>query len=306
MSPALGLLLAGWLAAPAAAQDEGAAPATDAWRPEAFVSSDTDGNDTRRLSLGWDWSRRDFEHWRGLRVEQARFSGDGWEDSSTRLFVRAAGGGDVWRWRGEVGTDGHDVLGSAILESEEPWRKEFFIERDVLDTREGFAQGRVHTFAGAALDIPLSERWGATGLVGLQHFDGDNLRTHLRANLSYAVLPEHGLSLQLRVRQFDDSDPHELDYFAPGRYRQALAAVSLRRFVRGYQWRAVAGIGRQEFTGVDAHPSRLLEFDVQTPMDRAYYLRATAGVTDVPAAGAAGGSEDYRYMFLRVEGVWLF
>lgn len=276
-----------------------------ALRPELFISSDSDGNDSRRLSLGWDWQRRDIEHWQGLRIERARFSGPGWSETSERLFLRAAGGEGKWRWRGEVGSDGHDLLGSASLHSEEPWRKEFFLERDVLETREGLARGRVHTFAGAALDMPLSERWSATGLVGLQDFGGENLRRHLRAQLAYAVLPEHGLSLQLRLRQFNDSDPRELDYFAPGRYRQALAVVSLRRFVGGYQWRATAGLGRQDFTGVASQPARLLELDFQTPKDRGHYLRATAGYSDAPATGAAGGS-GYRYRYLRVEGVWSF
>jgi hypothetical protein len=302
---AAGLLLAGWLAAPVAAQEAETAPAVDAWRPEAFVSSDSDGNDTRRVSLGWDWSRRDLEHWRGLRVEQARFSGIGWDDTSTRVFVRAAGSRGAWRWRGEAGTDGHDLIGSASLHSEDAWRKEFFIERDVLETREGFALGRVHTFAGAALDVPLSERWGAAGLVGLQDFGGENLRTHVRAQLWYALLPEQGLSLQLRLRHFEDSDPNELDYFAPGRYRQALATISLRRFVRGYRWRAVAGFGRQDFTGAGSQPSRLFELDVQTPEDRGHFLRATAGWSDAPAAGATGGT-DYVYRYLRFEGVWTF
>lgn len=301
MSRRLRTLLAALLALPALpALADG-----QALRPELFLSSDSDGNDSQRLSLGWDWERQDIEHWRGLRIERARFSGDGWSDTSERLYLRAAGSRGKWRWKGEGGTDGDHLLGSASLYSEEAWRKEFFLERDMLETREGLSRGRIHTFAGAALDVPISERWSASGLVGLQEFGGSNLRRHLRANLVYAVLPEQGLSLQLRLRQFNDSEPNELDYFAPGRYRQALGVVSMRRFVGGYQWRATAGLGRQDFTGVDSQSSRLLELDFQTPKDRGHYLRATAGYSDAPANGARGGA-GYRYRYLRVEGVWEF
>jgi hypothetical protein len=281
----------------------GAAVAEDqALRPELFVSSDSDGNDSQRLSLGWDWRHEDIENWQGMRLERARFSGDGWSETSERLYVRAAGVSGKWRWRGEAGTDGDDLLGSASVHSEEPWRKEMFLERDVLETREGLALGRVHTFVGAALDVPISERWTATGLAGLQDFGGDNLRRHLRANLVYAVLPEQGLSLQLRLRQFNDSDPRELDYFAPGRYREALAVVSMRRFVGGYQWRATAGLGRKDFTGAASQPARMLELDFQTPKDRGRYLRATAGYSDAPSNNAVG-DDGYRYRYLRVEGI---
>ena len=218
----------------------------------------------------------------------------------------AAGGEGGWRWQGEAGTNGDDLLGSASVFSTGARRKEFFLERDVLETRRGLAEGRVHTYAGAALDWPLSERWSATGLVGLQDFGGDNLRRHLRANLVYAVAPEQGLSLQLRLRQFNDSDPREADYFAPGRYRQALGVVSMRRFFGGgYQLRATAGYGRQDFTSIGSQPSRLLELDFQTPKDRGHFLRATAGYSDAPGDSASQGT-GYRYRYVRVEGVWAF
>ncbi|HEX5693730.1 MAG TPA: hypothetical protein VFY00_03815 [Arenimonas sp.] len=276
-----------------------------ALRAEGFISSDSDGNDVQRTSLGWDFSRRDIEHWWGLRVERARFSGDGWRSTEERLFLRAAGGEGGWRWQGEAGTNGDDLLGSASVHSTDERRKEFFIQRDVLETRQGVEEGLVHTYVGGAIDVPLSGRWTATGLVGLQDFGGDNLRRHLRGNLIYVVAPEQGLSLQLRLRQFNDSDPGEADYFAPGRYRQALGVVSMRRFFGGYQLRATAGYGRQDFTGAGSQPSRLLELDVQTPKDRGHFLRATAGYTDAPGDGASLGT-GYSYRYLRVEGVWVF
>lgn len=274
-----------------------------ALRSELFASSDADGNRALRAAAGWDVERRDIEHWWGFKAERVRFAGPGWREADERLFVRGAGGEGRWRWQAEAGTDGDALLGSASVFSDEPRRKEFFLERDVLETREGLRLGRVHTFAGAALDWPLSARWSASGLAGLQDFGGDNLRRHLRANLVYALAPGQGLSLQLRLRQFNDSQARELDYFAPGRYRQALGVVSMRRFVGGYQWRVTAGAGRQDFTGAGSQASRLLELDFQTPKDRGHYLRASAGYTDAPAATGSGG-DGYHYRYARLEAVW--
>ncbi|GAB2500801.1 hypothetical protein GCM10027266_19100 [Arenimonas alkanexedens] len=274
-----------------------------ALRPELFASSDSDGNRGLRTALGWDVQRQDIEHWWGFKAERARFSGEGWREADERLFVRAAGSQGHWRWKAEAGTDGDDLLGSASLYSDEARRKEFFVERDVLETREGLRLGRVHTFAGAALDWPITDRWSASGLAGLQDFGDDNLRRHLRANLVYALVPELGLSLQLRLRQFNDSDPRELDYFAPGRYSQALGVVSLRRFVGGYQWRVTAGAGRQSFTGAASQASRLVELDFQTPQNRGHYLRASAGFSDAPANSGTGG-DGYNYRYVRLEAVW--
>ena len=142
-------LAAALLAAlPALAQASG-----PALRADGFVSSDSDGNDVWRASLGWDVSRRDIEHWWGMRVERASFSGTGWDHREQRLFVRAAGGEGGWRWQGEAGSNGDDLLGSASVHSTDEKRKEFFLERDVLETRQGVEQGLVHTFAGAAIDF---------------------------------------------------------------------------------------------------------------------------------------------------------
>lgn len=296
-------LLAAALAAsvPAARAEEPVAG--PALRPEWLVSSDSDGNHSVRASLGWDVSRRDLEHWWGVRAERLRYAGPGWREVDERLFLRAAGGEGGWRWQGEVGSDGHDLLGSASVHSTGRWRQEYFLERDVLETELGAAEGRVHTFAGAALDMPLGERATATVLAGLQDFGARNLRRHLRATLAWTALPEAGLSLQLRARQFHDSDPGEAGYFAPGRYRQWLGVASMRRFTEGgHQWRLTAGLGRQHIGDGPSQRARLFELDVRTRASGRHYLRATAGYSDAPGNQAAGPGYDYRYV--RVEAVW--
>ena len=189
-----------------------AEPPGQALRPELWLSSDADGNETSRQALGWDLRTQDEDHWVGLKIEHARFAGDGWSSTEHRIYGRVAGGQANWRWKLDAGTNGNDLLGSASIHSQDARRKEFFIERDVLETRDGTERDLMVTFAGAAIDLPLTPRWTATALAGFQNFgSGDNLRSHLRGSLIFAALPEQGISLQLRTRYFHNSAPREGD-----------------------------------------------------------------------------------------------
>lgn len=271
-------------------------------RTDVWVGSDADGNEARKLALGWDIEHRDIEHWWGVKVEHARFSGRGWHDGQDRIFLSGAGdAGSQWQWEGDVGTNGDDLIGRASIHSRDAYRKEFFIERDVLETRNGVAQGWVQTFAGAGIDVPMGDRWSASGVAGVQDFDvGDNLRTHLRGNLVFAVAPEQGLSLQLRTRYYRNSEPREADYYSPRWYGEALGVVGWRRYVGGYQYTARAGVGRQRSAGDSSKRARMLEVGMETPRWKNAWLRLDAGYTDTPVLTDTG-AESYSYRYARLQ-----
>ena len=306
-APLLTGLLAMGLAGVASAQD-----ATMALRPETLLSWDADGNEVRKVGVGWDWTRTDREHWRGVHVEQARFSGDSWSHTEQRVYARAAGTfgvgevtDDSWRWQFKIGSNGHTVLGSASLHTEGSARRELFLERELLETEAGVTRRQMVDFAGAAIDVPLSERWSTTGLVGLQDFSGGNLRTHLRGNVVFAALPEAGVSLQLRTRYYRNSDPYLGGYYSPPWYGEALGVVGVRRVIGGHIWRAAAGVGRQRSADDDAKRARLLEVGYESPRWRQSWLRVAAGYTDTPVATASGAGS-YSYRYLMVESVVAF
>lgn len=283
--------------------DEGeATSAGQALRVDSWLSSDADGQETRKFGLGWDVRRTSDSDWWGVKVERARFSGDGWSSSEQRAYLRAAGGED-WRWKVDAGSNGDTLLGSAAIHSQDPRRKEFFIEREVLDTRAGVRDGRVHTFVGGAIDLPVGERWSTTFLLGAQDFaGGDNLRTHLRANVVRVLLPAHGLSLQLRTRYFRNSDPYEGDYYSPPWHAEALGVLAWRRHVGGYRWSAAAGWGRQRAGDGDSARARMLQLGLETPSWKQASLRVTAGYMDTPVLADAG-SIRYAYRYLALDAV---
>lgn len=283
-----------------------------ALRPEAFFSSDADGNVVWKSSLGWDWRHRDREHWMGIDLQHARFSGEGWSHAEERLYARAAGtlgsaalSDESWRWHARIGSNGHTALGSMSLNTEGPNRRELFFEREALETRAGVERRQMYNFLGAALDHPFDARLSGTALAGWQTFGDGNERLHLRANLVFAALPEQGLSLQVRTRYSHNSEPYLGGYYSPGWYGEALGVIAMRRVVHGYSWRAVAGLGRQRSADEHWKRARLLEFGFESPRWRRSSVRLIAGYTDTPVVNS-NGSGSYRYRYGMLESVIAF
>ena len=131
-----------------------------------------------------------------------------------------------------------------------------------------------------------------TVLGGVQDFNGDNRRLHLRGRYVHVVDEAHGLSLQLRVRYARDSVPHEYDYFSPRWYARVLPMVQWRRFRGGWQYRVAAGVGRQADADSGWRAAQLLEASVTSPTDQdGWWLRASAVQTNEPSSFGSG----YRY-----------
>lgn len=275
-----------------------AAHAQTALRTGLFVSDDADDTSVVKLSAGALFRYAGPASYRGLVVEQLRIrpvGDDRWDDQ--RVFYAFAGG-EAWRWSGRVGTDGDTVIGGVNTVREGTVRQEYFIERDILETREGI-RGRYHTFLGAAFDVPLGdrERQQATVLVGAQEFDGRNLRSHLRARYVAVLKPDWGLSAQLRTRAFHNSVPFESDYYSPRWFVEAMPTVQLRRFHRRWMVAGAIGWGQQRDSESAWRDARLVEASVTSPAaaDRSF-LRASASYSNTPTG--AGASYGYRQLMV--------
>src|SRR5690606_40146601 len=93
-----------------------------------------------------------------------------------RVFLRYADTGGHWAWNTQVGTDGDTVIGAASIHDDAAFRKEFFIERDSVETPRGVKEGIYYTFAGAALDLPVVDRNSFTLSAGSQACTGQIVR----------------------------------------------------------------------------------------------------------------------------------
>ncbi|MGB3165440.1 MAG: hypothetical protein WBA68_01540 [Alteraurantiacibacter sp.] len=281
----------------ALAQDED--PARPDVGVEGFVSSDSD--DTEIVRLAADFDLRNYESYRrterlGVRVERAWYSfADGDTRTRERVFLQAADTSNGWTWQARVGTDGDTIIGSASVNDNAPFRKEVFVERDVIATPRGVDEGLYATFIGAAVDLPASESTVFTALAGVQTFTGDNVRLHLGGNAIQVIDADLGLSAQVRGRYFTNSDPREFDYYSPEWYAEILPVVQMRRFVGGWQLLGAGGLGAQRDSDSDWRRATYLNARVVSPEGaRDWSFRGEITYTSTPSATArTGAGYDY-------------
>ncbi len=267
---------------------------------EVFYSSDSDNTEIVRTAIDFDVANRDENSRYGIRLEKA------WYDPSAtgtreqeRVFLRAGDVSGNWTWSALVGTDGDTVIGSASVYDNSSWRKEAFIERDIVATPRGLDEGIYSTFAGAALDIPADDRNIFTVLGGVQEFTGDNVRLHARANYVHVLDEKLGLSAQLRTRYFHSSEPNEFDYYSPRYFVQALPVIQMRRFVKRWELVGAVGVGAQRDANSDWRRSDFLNLRIRSPKNAEnWQLHADVIYTSQPGDSAISGG-DYSYFQTR-------
>lgn len=242
---------------------------------DIFASDDADDSEVVKFGANFDFHNTSLQDYQGIRVETVRFAPLGQPArKDTRAYYRFADGGETWKWNGMLGSDGHTWLGNAAIHNEAPFRQEYFIEREIIETPMGLDEGLHYTFAGAAYDLPINDRNLMTAMVGVQDFTGDNRRLHARARYIHVLNPDWGLSAQLRTRYWHDSRPREYDYYAPGWYAEVLPTLQLRRYRGGWQYLAVAGYGRSKDADSDWRAARYLELGVTSPDRGNWYFKA--------------------------------
>jgi hypothetical protein len=276
-------------------------PALDA---QTFYSSDGAGFETFKQLAGFDFQYRDPEHYLGIAAQRAHYEGPGFDAGYDRAYLNYAdtrdrGDGTSWKWNTLLGGDGHTWLGNAEIfrEHADGSRDDLFLERDIVETREGTRRGIYYTLVGLAEDFTFDSRWSATGLVAVQDFTGDNTRTLFKGRLSYLLSEDWGLSAQLRTRWFHDSHPHEYDYFSPRWYGEWIPVLQLRRFYGGNQFRLALGYGRQRASDGAWQPTKLAEIGWTSPKRGAWYAKINAGYTNTPV----NTSYAYAYRYLNAQ-----
>ena len=244
------------------------APAGPRWtvRLDALASTDADGTEVLRTGINLDLANESGDRYQGIRLEKALFRPLGQQTAGfERVYLRYADKIDRWSLSAQAGTDGRTPLGAASATLEGPWRKELFVERDIVETPRGVREGIYYTFAGFALDVPLGERDSAAIVAGAQEFTGKNVRLHLRGQYAHVLQPAWGLSAQLRGRYFLSTQPGEFDYFSPRWYAQALPVIQVRRFSGGWRYLLAGGYGAQRDDRSGWRSSRYLNAQLATP-----------------------------------------
>lgn len=275
---------------------------------EFFLSNDSEGFQTRKLSAEFLSQYEDADHYLGVRGSAYQYRADEWKRDGQKIsFIgRDIESATANGWTLEAGLfeqGDHTLLtfdGSYRTALAEKTALELFANRDWVETQPALDAGTNFTFVGAALDQGLGEHVTLVGLAGTQFFSDDNRRDHGRLRLIYQPSLDLGLTLQDRYRMYRSSEEDVgREYFNPEYYQESMLALGWRQRFAGWSAGLTAGFGREKTNQDPSQSTRLLELNVQSPVRGSQFLRMNAGYNR--SASFYGPNYDYRY----IRGEWI-
>jgi hypothetical protein len=280
-----------------------AAPSTEsvAALAQAGFEDDADGFNAAKVRAGalFDYAS-ELKH-AGLALQNTHYSDGAWSTDAPAVIgvyrnqrrdtlegVRAEGG--------LVQVNGHTrVVGDATW-SHRPRAStglELILAGDLVGTRQALEDGIAYGLAGASVEQQFGHRFTGIAMAGWQPFTDGNSRALLRARLIWSVLPEEGISAQLRWRQYSSSDADVGGaYFNPDRYRTWDAVLSMRRRFGTWIVAGLAGGGQERVERGSWQSTGVAEVRAEGPLSRDMHLALSALYSN--AAGFAN-SPNYWY-----------
>ena len=237
----------------------------------------------------------------GFAVQNTHYSAGGWSTDApgviglylnqrrdTLAGVRAEGG--------LVKVEGHTRAVGDVTWGFRPRERtgfELILAGDLVGTRQALEEGIAYGLAGASIEQQFGHRFTGVAMAGWQPFTDGNSRALFRARMIWSVLPEEGLSAQLRWRQYSSGDSDVPGaYFNPGRYRTWDAVLSVRRRIGDWRVYGLAGAGRERIENGSWQSTGVAEVRAEGPVGRDMHMVCRANYSN--AAGFAT-SPDYWY-----------
>jgi hypothetical protein len=256
---------------------------------QAYFSTDADDFSMQRLGAGAAFRYASAFDYTGVVALYTRYDQGDWSASGARVSlvhrdqVAATGEGLV----AEIGAA--TVPGHTRAVGEVTYNRllgpstgiELLAASDWVDTQPAIEAGLSTTFVGASVSQEFGPRFTAIALVGRQHFTDGNDRNHLRARLVVGLVPEQGITLQLRYRGYksDDITVPPL-YFNPENYQETQVALAMRRRIAtpagGWVLAGYAGGGQELIDRSTRNPTALVELRGEGPLAGDVRLRLFA------------------------------
>ena len=263
---------------------------------EISISGDADRFGVLHLRTGALTGYTSPFHYAGVALQTNQYSQAGWHrDAPAVLFLwrnqkRDTLAGTIAE-AGVVRIEGRTrVVGDATWSLRPNPRTgiELLADSGLVETRRALENATAHTFLGISAERQLGQRFVLIGLAGHQRFTDGNERLHFRARVIWLIVPEQGISAQLRWRQFRSN---QLDvggaYFNPERYREWQAGVVLRKHLRGWTWYGTVAAGRETIDGGTVRPTSLAEVRAEGPFGKRAHLVLNASYNRSAGFGVA-------------------
>jgi len=254
--------------------------ATQAQSPAALGEMggefDADHFQALRLRAGALFGVRSHLQYGGIAAQDSRYAQSEWHRDARALL-------GLWRDRSletGAGIDAQvgvvEVTGHTRAIGDVDWALrpsadtgiELLAAAGLVETRPAIEEGIAYSFWGAALEQRLAPRWTFVGLAAIQPFTDGNTRSHARVRVIWDAVPEEGINLQARWRQYRDSRPDTPAYFNPDQYGQWLAVAAFRRRLSSWTTSGALGAGQEIIHqgGTTTKASYLAELAAEGPV----------------------------------------
>lgn len=278
---------------------------------EFFLSHDSEGFQTRKLSAEFFPKYANGDHYLGVRASAYQYKADDWtrDGQKISMIARDIDSATANGWSLDTGLfaqNDHTLFtfdGSYRTALAEKTALEVFANRDWVETQAALDQGTNFTFVGAAMDQGLGEHVSVVGLAGSQFFSDDNRRDHGRLKLIYQPSLDLGLTLQARYRTFHSSQEDVRGaYFNPNNYEESMLALGWRKRFAQWSTGLTVGVGREKINDAPSQSTQLFELNVQSPVKGDQFLRMSAGYNN----SASFNGPNYKYQYVKGEWVLRF
>lgn len=272
--------------------------------PDLYFSSDSEGFSAYKYRAGYMPLYEYGEKYTGISYQHNYFTQNGWDSSAEvyTLFTKSINPRTGLGYNLNIGynlENGHKLVTTDSnygFQLTKTTKAELMINRDRVETQNSLNNGIYYTLGAASIEQQILERLSAIVLAGNMYFSDTNTRPIIRARLVYDLVPDYGLTAQLRYRQYRDTNtavPN--NYFNPSTYNETMVAFGMRKRIEGWMLSGTAGVGRQTVNQDLSTTTQLYEIAVTSPIaSNDYYFKTRAGYGK--SAGFQGPNYFYRFL----------
>jgi hypothetical protein len=272
--------------------------------PNTYIASDSEGFSTYKYNAGFLPLYEHGEKYTGVSYQHNYFTQSGWDSSAEvyTLLTKAINPRTGLGYNANIGynlENDHKLIttdsnyGFRITDST---KAELMLNRDRVETQNSLNNGIYYTMGAASIEQQVVERVTAIAMLGNMYFSDTNTRPMVRAKLIYDLVPDYGVTAQLRYRQYRDTNTTVLNnYFNPDHYSETMIAFGARKRLSGWMLSGTAGVGRQKVSQDPSTTTQLYELAATSPVaSNDYYFKTRAGYGK--SAGFLGPNYFYRYV----------
>jgi len=272
--------------------------------PNAYIASDSEGFSTYKYNAGFLPLYEHGEKYTGISYQHNYFTQGSWNSTGEQytLITKAINPRTALGYNLNIGyntQNGHQLVttdsnyGFRVTDST---KAEVMVNRDRVETQNSLNNGIYYTLGGVSIEQQVLERLTAIVMGANMYFSDSNTRPIVRAKLIYDLVPDYGLTAQLRYRQYRDTNTNVPNsYFNPSSYNETMIAFGARKRIAGWILSGTAGVGRQTVNQDPSTTTQLYEFAATSPVaSNNYYFKTRAGYGKM--AGFLGPNYFYRYL----------